>query len=123
MAADGAELARALGCDTAPVIGHDRGARVAHRWGLDHPEQLDGLVLLDILPTREVHRRIAELATRYWHWWFHLQPDLPERLAGQDVAGYLGYFFEKWTYNRYGLPDEAVAEYVRAFSAVGALRA
>ncbi|WP_037066333.1 alpha/beta fold hydrolase [Pseudonocardia acaciae] len=124
MASDVAALVESLGFDRVAVVGHDRGGRVAHRWGLDRPEQVRRLAVLDILPTREVWRRWdAELGRRYWHWMFHLQPDLPERLAGADVAGYLGYFYERWTYNRHGLEPEAVAEYVRSFSAPGALRA
>ncbi|PRX50445.1 pimeloyl-ACP methyl ester carboxylesterase [Prauserella shujinwangii] len=124
MAADVAELVSTLGFERAGVVGHDRGGRVAHRWALDRPRQVERLAVLDILPTREMWRRLdAELGRGYWHWLFHLQPDLPERLAGQDVEGYLGYFFERWTYQRAGLEPEAVAEYVRAFSAPGALRA
>jgi len=124
MASDVAALVTKLGYDKATVVGHDRGARVAHRWALDRSDQVERLVLMDILPTREVLRRLDfGITTGYWHWWFHLQPDLPERLVGHDVAGYLGYFFEKWTYNRHGLPPSAIEEYVRAFSAPGALRA
>jgi haloacetate dehalogenase len=97
---------------------------VAHRWALDQPAQVDRMALLDIIPTREMWRRMNfEVGSSYWHWLFHLQPDLPERLAGADVAGYLGYFFERWTFNRFGLDQRAVDEYVRAFSAPGALRA
>jgi haloacetate dehalogenase len=124
MAEDIRGVMRALGFETATVIGHDRGARVAHRWGLDHPEEVERLVVMDIIPTREMWRRMdMTLARRYWHWLFHLQPDLPELLAGANVAAYLGYFFERWTHNRAGLEEAAVAEYVRAFSAPGALRA
>jgi haloacetate dehalogenase len=124
MAEDARGLMRLLGFDTAAVIGHDRGARVAHRWGLDHPEEVERLVVMDIIPTREMWQRMdLQLARRYWHWLFHLQPDLPELLAGGNVAAYLGYFFERWTHNRAGLDEAAVAEYVRAFSAPGALRA
>lgn len=124
MAADVAALVESLGFARVAVVGHDRGARVAHRWGLDRPEQVRRLAVLDILPTREVWRRWdVEIAHRYWHWTFHLQPDLPERLAGADVAGYLGYFFERWTHHRPGLEQSAIDEYVRAFSAPGALRA
>ncbi|RKT86749.1 Pimeloyl-ACP methyl ester carboxylesterase [Saccharopolyspora antimicrobica] len=124
MAADMAELVAALGFDSVSVVGHDRGARVAHRWGLDRPDQVDRLALLDIVPTREMWRLMnTEAGTAYWHWFFHLQPDLPERLVGNDVAGYLGYFFERWTVNRHGLETSAIEEYVRAFSAPGALRA
>lgn len=124
MAADIAALVENLGFESAAVVGHDRGARVAHRWALDRPDQVERLAVLDIIPTRSMWLRLnKDVAAGYWHWLFHLQPDLPERLAGQDVAGYIGYFLEKWTVNRHGLEPSAVAEYVRAFSAPGALRA
>ncbi|TWE13629.1 pimeloyl-ACP methyl ester carboxylesterase [Prauserella muralis] len=124
MAADVAALVTALGFDRVAVAGHDRGGRVAHRWALDRPDQVHRLAVLDIIPTREMWRRLdSGLGRAYWHWLFHLQPDLPERLAGQDVAGYLAYFFERWTHRRDRMEPDAIDEYVRAFSAPGALRA
>ncbi|MFH8346520.1 alpha/beta fold hydrolase [Streptomyces sp. NPDC018045] len=124
MAADMAGLVESLGFERVAVVGHDRGARVAHRWALDRPEQVERIALLDIVPTREMLRRMdATIAAGYWHWFFHLQPDLPERLVGPDVRGYLEYFFERWTYNRHALSEEAVDAYVAAFSRPGALRA
>ncbi|GAA4005199.1 alpha/beta hydrolase [Allokutzneria multivorans] len=124
MASDVSVLIETLGFSGAAVVGHDRGARVAHRWALDRPDQVERLAVLDVVPMRAMWQRMdAKLGAAYWHMLFHLQPDLPERLAGNDVAGYLGYFFEKWTVNRHGLDAAAIAEYVRAFSAPGALRA
>ncbi|MEU6641211.1 alpha/beta hydrolase [Saccharomonospora sp. NPDC046836] len=124
MAADVAALVTTLGFERVSVAGHDRGGRVGHRWGLDRPDQVARLAVLDIIPTREMWRRMDSMLARgYWHWLFHLQPDLPERLAGQDIAGYLGYFFERWTHQRHAFEADVVAEYVRAFSAPGALRA
>jgi pimeloyl-ACP methyl ester carboxylesterase len=124
MAGDVRALVHALGFDVVTLIGHDRGARVAHRYGLDHPDEVARLVAMDIIPTREMWRRLdVDLGRRYWHWLFHLQPDLPELLAGRDVAAYLSYFFERWTHNRDAFPPEVVDEYVRAFSRPGALRA
>ncbi|OXM74180.1 alpha/beta hydrolase [Amycolatopsis thermalba] len=124
MAADVSALLHELGFTSASVVGHDRGGRVAHRWALDRPDEVERLAVLDIIPTREMWRRLdAGVARGYWHWLFHLQPDLPELLAGKDIPAYLGYFFERWTYQRQGLAPDAVAEYVRAFSAPGALRA
>ncbi|MEU4674396.1 alpha/beta hydrolase [Amycolatopsis sp. NPDC023774] len=124
MAADLAQLAEQLGFDRLAVVGHDRGGRVGHRWALDRPEQVERLAVLDIAPTREMWQRLdSDVAKGYWHWLFHLQPDLPELLAGSNIAAYLGYFFERWTFQRQGLPAEDVHEYVRAFSAPGALRA
>jgi pimeloyl-ACP methyl ester carboxylesterase len=97
---------------------------VAHRWGLDRPEQIERLVVLDVVPTREMFRRLdASVAAGYWHWLFHLQPDLPELLVGRNVRAYLEFFFERWTYDRHALTPEAVDAYVRAFSRPGALRA
>ncbi|MGW4470887.1 alpha/beta fold hydrolase [Nonomuraea sp. NPDC004354] len=123
MAADVRELARQLGYERVSLVGHDRGGRVAHRYALDHPDEVERLVVMDIIPTREMWRRFdmkTGIALGTWHWTFHLQPDLPERLAEADVRGYLGYFFEKWTVQRAALDVE---EYYRAFSQPGALRA
>jgi pimeloyl-ACP methyl ester carboxylesterase len=123
MAADVSALITGLGFDSAVVVGHDRGGRVGHRWGLDRPEQVERLVVLDIIPTREMFRRMdAPVAQAFWHWQFHMQPDLPELLAGANVRGYLEYFFERWTFNRPAFDDAAVDEYVRAFSRPAALR-
>ena len=124
MAADVRALARQLGFERlALLVGHDRGARVAHRYALDHPDEVERVALLDIVPTRETFRRAdATVARGYWHWLFHLQPDLPELLVGGKVEAYLRWFFERWTVNR-PLVEAAVPEYVRAFSAPGALRA
>ncbi|TDD37034.1 alpha/beta hydrolase [Nonomuraea terrae] len=123
MAADVRALARSLGHEKVLLAGHDRGARVAHRYALDHPGEVQRLVVMDIIPTREMWLRYdmrSGLAAGTWHWTFHLQPDLPELLAGKDVRGYLGYFFEKWTVQRARLDVE---EYMRAFEQPGALRA
>ncbi|WP_207400524.1 alpha/beta fold hydrolase [Actinomadura roseirufa] len=124
MAEDVSALMRHLGHENASVIGHDRGGRVAHRWGLDRPDEVEQVVILDIIPTREVLERLdRDYAARQWHWMFHLQGDLPELLAGSNIGAYLGYFFEKWTFNRSVFDPETVARYVAAFSAPGALRA
>jgi haloacetate dehalogenase len=124
MAGDVAELVRHLGFERAAVVGHDRGARVAHRWALDRPDQVEKLAVLDVVPTREMFRRLdASVAAGYWHWLFHLQPDLPELLVGNNVRAYLEYFFDRWTHNRHGLTPDAVDAYVHAFSRPGALRA
>lgn len=124
MATDVAALIESLGFDTATVVGHDRGARVSHRWALDRPDQVTRLVLLDVIPTREMWLRMdAALARRCFHWLLHLQPDLPERLAGADIPGYLRYFYDHWTVNRHAFPPDTLAHYIHAYTAPGALRA
>ncbi|WP_279582013.1 alpha/beta fold hydrolase [Fodinicola feengrottensis] len=91
MAADQVEVMRTLGHQRFAVVGHDRGARVTHRMALDHPEAVERLAMLDIVPTRHVYGHTDKrLATVYYHWFFLIQPDeLPERLIGNDPIYYL----------------------------------
>jgi haloacetate dehalogenase len=123
MAQDVRALAATFGFDRVRLVGHDRGARVAHRYGLDHPEEVSHLALLDIVPTLATFTRgDVSTARGYWHWLFHLQPDLPELLVGPQIDGYLRYFLERWTVQRQGLAG-AIESYVEAFRQPGALRA
>ena len=95
MAADIHALVRHLGLRRFVLIGHDRGARVARRYALDYPDDLAGMALLDILPVEYVydHYTAAEIARRYWHWVFHLVPELPEQLIAGHEEAYLERFF------------------------------
>lgn len=91
MAADQVAVMRRLGIDRFDVVGHDRGARVAHRMVFDHPDRVRSVALLDILPTLDVWRTMDDwLGLRYYHWLFLAQPDgLPERMIGHDPIAYL----------------------------------
>lgn len=86
MAKDQVEVMEALGFPTFSVIGHDRGARVAHRMALDYQDNVTQLVLLDILPTLWLYDHTDQaFATNYWHWFFLIQPyPLPEMLIGNS---------------------------------------
>src|SRR3546814_8477582 len=65
MAADQVAAMAALGFDRFDVVAHDRGARVAHRMALDHPDRIARLVLLDIAPTATMYAQTnREFATR-----------------------------------------------------------
>ena len=90
MALDQVEAMAALGFERFAVAGHDRGGRVAYRMALDHPEKVQRLAVLDIVPTGEVWRRAdRDFALGYWHWAFLAQPaPLPERLIGGDPQAY-----------------------------------
>jgi len=90
MARDAVALMRALGFDRFAVAGHDRGARVAYRLALDHPECVEKLAVLDVIPTGETWRRAdRRFMLAWWHWAFLAQPaPLPETLIGADPDGY-----------------------------------
>ncbi|MEV0087188.1 alpha/beta hydrolase [Saccharopolyspora sp. NPDC050642] len=122
-AADLSGLIRHLGHESAVVIGHDRGARVAHRWALDRPAEVAALVLLDILPTRVVMRSLdIDSASAMWHWFFHRQPELAEKLITGNVEAYLGHFFAR-VLDSGAVDWETFEHYVAAFSDPGHLRA
>ncbi len=126
MAADVAALIRHLGLRRPVLIGHDRGARVARRYALDYPDDLAGVALLDILPAEYVYDRLsaAEIARSYWHWVFHIVPDLPERLIAGNEEAYLAALFGRAP----GVIERLRADgawdvYSQAFRSEGALAA
>ena len=118
MAADQVGLMAALGFDRFTVIGHDRGARVTHRMALDHPDRVERLALLDILPTAYVYANVDRtFATAYYHWFFLIQPaDLPERLIGGDPRYFLHRSLGSWGSGLDAHAPEALREYERVFA-------
>ena len=92
MADDVVAVLAELGCERFAVVGHDRGARVAHRLALDHPERVERAAVLDILPTLAMYEGSDQaFATRYWHWFFLIRPaPFPERLLSASID----YFME-----------------------------
>lgn len=118
MAADPVGLMRLLGYERFAVVGHDRGARVAHRMALDHPDAVTRVALLDILPTLHVYDHVDRaLATAYYHWFFFIQPaDLPERLIAADPTAYLHSLLGGWGSGLGAFAPEAMAQYERCFA-------
>jgi haloacetate dehalogenase len=53
MALEQVELMSAPDHERFALVGHDRGARVARRLALDHPDAVTRLALLDICPDRD----------------------------------------------------------------------
>ncbi len=116
MAADQVAVMQALGHERFHVIAHDRGARVAHRMVLDHPEAVASVMLLDILPTLDVWRYMdAWLAQRYYHWAFLAQPDgMPEKLINSDPVMFLHAALAGLSGQLASFSPEALAAYERA---------
>ena len=99
MAQDMADLLTALDISRADVLGHDRGARVAYRFALDHPERLGKLGIIEIVPTADFWASwTADLAMAAYHWTFLAQPaPLPERMIGADPVAYVEWTLAQWT--------------------------
>jgi haloacetate dehalogenase len=124
MARDIHLLMEALGHKRYAVVGHDRGARVAHRLALDHPDAVTRLCVLDIVPTHTVFRDTGkELAAAYWHWFYFQVPDLPEVMIGAAPEAFLRYMLRGLTFRAGAIEEPMVQEYLRAFTLPGTIRA
>ncbi|QLC72450.1 alpha/beta hydrolase [Pseudomonas sp. LPB0260] len=118
MALDMVEIMEQLGYRDFFVAGHDRGARVAHRLALDHPQRVRKLCVMDIVPTRHMFATTDQhFASGYYHWFFLIQPDgLPERMIGADPGYYLREKLKRWSAPGARFAEDAVAQYLRCFS-------
>ena len=118
MARDLALLMQALGHSRYAVCGHDRGARVAHRLALDHPQAVSRLVLIDIAPTLDMYEATDMRFARAYHHWFHLiQPHpLPEMMIGGCAPNYLKALLGGWgSAGTSCIEPQALADYERCF--------
>ena len=82
----------------AHIIGHDRGARVAYRLAIDHPELVSSVMFMDIIPTYRVFAELsASLAFSYYHWFFLSQPyPVPETMIGKDPDSFYNSCLQGW---------------------------
>ena len=121
LAQDQVETMAALGFERFMVAGHDRGARVAHRLARDHPDRVERLALLDIVPTLYRFETIDQkAATSSYHWFFLIQPGgLPERLIGAEPE----FFLRSMLRPSAVFEPEIFAEYLRCFKNPETIRA
>jgi haloacetate dehalogenase len=116
MAADIVALAAALGYRQFALAGHDRGALVAVRAGLDHPAVITHLAALDVLPTIDtwdiLHGAGAAVA---FHLYLMAQPPgLPERMITASADAFFGSFLDGWARGPGAIAPDVRAEYLRA---------
>lgn len=90
MGADMVALMQHLGHAQFHLVGHDRGARTAHRMALDAPDAVRSLTVMDIVPTLHLLDTLTHpVARAYYHWFFLAQPEpFPETLIGHDPDAY-----------------------------------
>lgn len=121
MARDALAVMGALGHARFQVLAHDRGARVAHRLALDHPQAVERMLLLDIAPTLAMYRNTSEAFARaYWHWFFLVQPPpLPEALIASDPVRYVRSVMGARHAGLAAFAPEALAEYERCAGIAG----
>lgn len=117
MAADICAVMENLGHKRFFIGAHDRGARVAHRLGMDTPERALAMTLLDIAPTREMYANTSDqFARAYWHWFFLIQPaPFPEELILHDPEAFWRRKCDIQTKGETPFTPEARAEYLQYF--------
>jgi haloacetate dehalogenase len=125
MAGDQVAVMNQLGFERFALVGHDRGARVAHRLCLDYQGRITRACVLDIAPTLAMYEATTmAFATAYWHWFFLIQPyPLPERLIESDPEFYVRWMFGRGEGGLARFDPEALAEYVRCARAPGGAHA
>ncbi|MCK7610711.1 alpha/beta fold hydrolase [Roseibium sediminicola] len=99
MAATFVEMMRVLGHTCFFMAGHDRGGRVAYRMALDHPDRIQRLAVLDILPTCDYWDRMDRaFGLKIYHWMFLAQPaPFPEKLIAASPIRFLTHTLRSWT--------------------------
>ncbi len=119
MAQDMIEVMTAFGFERFGVAGHDRGGRVAYRMALDHPERVNRLAVLDILPGAAMWDRADwRFALAFWPWSFLAQPEpLPEQLLAAGAEMVVDHAIAQW-----GTPPSIFPPKIRAayYDALGA---
>jgi haloacetate dehalogenase len=118
MAAEIVALLDLLGIERAAVVGHDRGARVAYRMALDHPQRVERLAVLNIVPTVDQFERVTpENAIGYWPFFLLAQPaPFPERLIAAAPDHYVRSVIADWAEVPEAIDEEAMRRYVDAFT-------
>jgi haloacetate dehalogenase len=115
VAADLVEVMAQLGHERFAVAGHDRGARVAYRMALDHPDRVERLCVLNVIPIAEQFDRLdADSALEYWPFLLLAQPEpFAEQLIAASAENVVRHILSTWA----AAPDAIRPDrYVRAFT-------
>ncbi|MFI6406257.1 alpha/beta fold hydrolase [Streptomyces sp. NPDC050548] len=116
MANDIVALAHTLGHDRFALAGHDRGALVAFRAGLDHPDTVTHLACLDVLPTLDMWDVLHGVTAAVgFHLYLMAQPPgLPEELIAAAPDAFFGHFLDLWANDPHAIPADVRTAYLDA---------
>ncbi|MFD0260400.1 alpha/beta fold hydrolase [Kitasatospora indigofera] len=119
MARDVVRLAAALGHERFTLAGHDRGALVAFRAAMDHPDAVSHALFLDVLPTLDMWDALHGLpAAVGFHLYLMAQPPgLPEEMIRGAADTFFGHFLDAWTKDPEAIPADVRAHYLAASAA------
>jgi pimeloyl-ACP methyl ester carboxylesterase len=110
------QLVRHIGLERVSIVGHDVGAPVGYAYAAAHPNDVRLLVTIEGAP------QTMESNQGYWHMGFHAEPDIAESLIVGRERMYMSWFYRRFGYNQAAFTEDDLDEYVRWYSAVGAMR-
>lgn len=116
MGADVVAVARTLGHERFAVAGHDRGALVAFRTAMDHPDAVTHLLSLDVLPTLDMWGILRGADAKVaWHLYLMAQPPgVAEPMIAATADTFFASFLDGWIADPDAVPADYRAEYLRA---------
>lgn len=99
LALDCVEVMQQLQYKRFMVTGHDRGARVAYRMALDHPQSVKALAVLDIVTTWDAWVNMSQTAAmNKFHWTFLAQPaPFPEQMIAASSDHWHERLLDSWS--------------------------
>ncbi|CUU58692.1 Pimeloyl-ACP methyl ester carboxylesterase [Parafrankia irregularis] len=114
MARDVVRLATELGHERFTLAGHDRGALVAFRAALDHPEAVARVLLLDVLATLDMWDAMHGVSAAVgFHLYLMAQaPGLPETMIRSSADAFFGYFLDVWANDPDAVPNAVRRHYL-----------
>ena len=105
------------------VAAHDMGAHPALLWAADHPEELAGLVYMEVATMLEefltkviVYTPEAMAKGSMWWWILPLAHGVPERLIVGHERAFLTWFYEGATANPASITEISIQETLRTFT-------
>jgi microsomal epoxide hydrolase len=116
-----------LGVTKHYLVGHDVGAWLAYAYAANYRDATTKLVLMDaaipgVAPDQaftlneQTHNKIFQF---FWH----ATPDLPEEMTAGREGRYLSWFFKAKAMKPEGITARDLAEYTRAYSRPGYMKA
>jgi haloacetate dehalogenase len=117
MGLDQVQVMASLGFRRFEAAGHDRGGRVLYQMMMDHPQAIARAAVLDIAPATLMYAHTnQEFATKYFWWFFHIQPaPLPERMIDAVPELYLQEHLTAQSRTPGAVTPDAFAEYFRCY--------
>lgn len=106
----------------AYVAGHDIGGMVAYAHARLYPDDVRGLMILDVaLPGLDPWQGV-EASPLLWHFRFHATPGLPEMLVASRQRAYFRDFVGRIALNAAAISEADIARYAHAYGTADQLR-